>query len=164
MFLGQAGTFLSFQARRSSATRSSTSDLTVVWCKSQYASHGYMDAATYSQEGKHVEKTCCAFFSSFHRSFFFFDDWKCVRSVLKNSDAKYNVKKVFQSHLPVVETGACVVAESSRRQKKSQKNKRRERTPPGLETIGPTNQLQTNKQVSIHETHTHTHTHTSTHT
>ena len=28
MFLGQAGTFLSFQARRSSATRSSTSDLT----------------------------------------------------------------------------------------------------------------------------------------
>ena len=30
MFLGQAGTFLSFQARRSSATRSSTSDLTVV--------------------------------------------------------------------------------------------------------------------------------------
>ena len=29
MFLGQAGTFLSFQARRSSATRSSTSDLTV---------------------------------------------------------------------------------------------------------------------------------------
>ena len=30
MFLGQGGTFLSFQARRSSATRSSTSDLTVV--------------------------------------------------------------------------------------------------------------------------------------
>ena len=30
MFLGQAGTFLSFQARRSSATHSSTSDLTVV--------------------------------------------------------------------------------------------------------------------------------------
>ena len=30
MFLGQAGTFLSFQARRSSATRSSTSDLTVM--------------------------------------------------------------------------------------------------------------------------------------
>ena len=29
MFLGQAGTFLSFQARRSWATRSSTSDLTV---------------------------------------------------------------------------------------------------------------------------------------
>ena len=29
MFLGQAGMFLSFQARRSSATRSSTSDLTV---------------------------------------------------------------------------------------------------------------------------------------
>ena len=29
MFLGQAGTFLSFQARRSSAMRSSTSDLTV---------------------------------------------------------------------------------------------------------------------------------------
>ena len=29
MFLGQAGTFLSFQARRSSAKRSSTSDLTV---------------------------------------------------------------------------------------------------------------------------------------
>ena len=30
MFLGQAGMFLSFQARRSSAKRSSTSDLTVV--------------------------------------------------------------------------------------------------------------------------------------
>ena len=30
MFLGQAGMFLSFQAKRSSATRSSTSDLTVV--------------------------------------------------------------------------------------------------------------------------------------
>ena len=30
MFLGQAGTFLSFQARCSSATRSSTSDLTVL--------------------------------------------------------------------------------------------------------------------------------------
>ena len=30
MFLGQAGMFLSFQARRSSATRSSTSDLTVL--------------------------------------------------------------------------------------------------------------------------------------
>ena len=30
MFLGQAGTFLSFQARRSSAKRSSTSDLTVL--------------------------------------------------------------------------------------------------------------------------------------
>ena len=30
MFLGQTGMFLSFQARRSSATRSSTSDLTVV--------------------------------------------------------------------------------------------------------------------------------------
>ena len=30
MFLGQAGMFLSFQARRSSAMRSSTSDLTVV--------------------------------------------------------------------------------------------------------------------------------------
>ena len=30
MFLGQAGIFLSFQARRSSATRSSTSDLTVL--------------------------------------------------------------------------------------------------------------------------------------
>ena len=29
MFMGQAGMFLSFQARRSSATRSSTSDLTV---------------------------------------------------------------------------------------------------------------------------------------
>ena len=29
MFLGQAGTFLSFQARRSSATRSSASDLIV---------------------------------------------------------------------------------------------------------------------------------------
>ena len=29
MFLGQAGMFLSFQARRSSATRSSTSDVTV---------------------------------------------------------------------------------------------------------------------------------------
>ena len=29
MFLGQAGTFLSFQARRSSAKRSSASDLTV---------------------------------------------------------------------------------------------------------------------------------------
>ena len=30
MFLDQAGMFLSFQARRSSATRSSTSDLTVI--------------------------------------------------------------------------------------------------------------------------------------
>ena len=30
MFLGQAGMFLSFQDRRSSATRSSTSDLTVI--------------------------------------------------------------------------------------------------------------------------------------
>ena len=30
MFLGQAGLFLSFQAGRSSATHSSTSDLTVV--------------------------------------------------------------------------------------------------------------------------------------
>ena len=30
MFLGQAGTFLSLQARRSSAMRSSTSDLTVI--------------------------------------------------------------------------------------------------------------------------------------
>ena len=36
MFLGQAWTFLSFQARRSSATRSSTSDLTVSpWAKTK---------------------------------------------------------------------------------------------------------------------------------
>ena len=97
---------------------------------------------------------CCAFFSSFTEVFFF--RWLKVRSkCVEKQWCKIQRWKVFQSHLPVVETGACVVAESSRGQK-SQNYKRREQTPPGLETIGSTNHLQTNKQVYIHETHTHT--------
>ena len=40
MLLGQAWTFLPFQARRSSAKRSSTSDLTVVKKKPKEASRG----------------------------------------------------------------------------------------------------------------------------
>ena len=50
-------------------------------------------------------------------SFLFWDDWKCFGSVLKNSDAKYNVDKIFQLHLWVVVTGAWVAAESSSKQK-----------------------------------------------
>ena len=39
MFLGQAGMFLSFQAKRSSATRFSTSDLTVFAFQSFHLVH-----------------------------------------------------------------------------------------------------------------------------
>ena len=48
------------------------------------------------------------------------DDRKCFGIVLKNSDVQYNVENVFHLHIPVVVTGAGVVAESSP-EKKSQK-------------------------------------------
>ena len=64
MFLGQAGMFLSFQARRSSATRSSTSDLTVVWSKTALQNHNLW--------------ACRLFFVEFNR--------KCPKSKFKQED------------------------------------------------------------------------------
>ena len=77
-----------------------------------------MPRPTFNSGGMLRKRVVVLFIVRFTEVFFFFDVSKLVGSVLKNSDAKYNVEKVFQSHLPVVETGACVVAESSRRQKK----------------------------------------------
>ena len=68
------------------------------------------------KQWKNGGKTCCC--ASLSKNFSsFLDDWKCVGSVLKNSDAKYNVEKGFQLNLPVVRARTCVVAESSPTQK-----------------------------------------------
>ena len=103
---------------------------------------------------------CCASLSKKFSSFL--DDWKCFGIVLNNSDAKCNVEKGFPLNLPVVRTGASVVAESSPAQKpKSVNDKRTKLMTFGLEAIGPTNRVQINKQgYTLSHARTHKHTHT----
>ena len=75
----------------------------------------------YIKQWNHGKKKC--FCASLSKNFcHFFDDRKFFGSVLKRSVAKYNFEKHFEFHLPVVLTGALVVAGSGPKQKAKRTN------------------------------------------